>query len=454
MRTLAHFPDLAAQIDTAKNMIDPAQIGARSTLRVWWRCSRGPDHVWQVSVLCRTKRGTGCPFCAGKRVSVTNSLVARFPEVAVEWHPTKNGSLKPSDVTCASNKKAWWQCAVAPDHQWETVIANRTSGLGCPFCAGKRVSSTNSLAICQPEFAAQWHPTKNGALRPEHVSRRSGRKVWWKCPRGKDHEWEATISSRRAVKTNGCPFCRGLRPSVTNSLARIAPRVAAEWHPTRNGTLTPADVTAGGERVVWWQCRKNPEHEWQCAIRHRTSMGLKCPFCSRRRVLPSTSLAAVYPQIAKQWNAKKNAPRTPYDVAPRAMLVVWWKCPRGKDHEWQSRVCARTYPASSGCPFCNHRRVCEDNCLATRYPSVAAEWHPSLNGELTPRTVAQASRKQAWWRCQFGHVWKARISSRTTAGAGCPVCARHRRRRVATTVRPLSAVRLAKYEGPQTTRRR
>jgi hypothetical protein len=47
-----------------------------------------------------------------------------------------------------------------------------------------------------PESLEQWHPLKNGALTPFHVTYGSHQKVWWKCPKGDDHEWEATVKER------------------------------------------------------------------------------------------------------------------------------------------------------------------------------------------------------------------------------------------------------------------
>jgi len=38
----------------------------------------------------------------------TQLLVIKYPELAKEWHPTKNGDLKPTDVTKGYDKKAWW----------------------------------------------------------------------------------------------------------------------------------------------------------------------------------------------------------------------------------------------------------------------------------------------------------------------------------------------------------
>ena len=68
-----------------------------------------------------------------------------------------------------------------------------------------------------PELVAQWHPTKNVGLRPQQFSAGSSKKVWWKCPKGPDHEWDASVSHR--TRGRGCPMCRGFRPSITNSLA-------------------------------------------------------------------------------------------------------------------------------------------------------------------------------------------------------------------------------------------
>ena len=37
-----------------------------------------------------------------------NDLETTCPDLAKEWHPTKNGDLKPTDVTSGTDKKGWW----------------------------------------------------------------------------------------------------------------------------------------------------------------------------------------------------------------------------------------------------------------------------------------------------------------------------------------------------------
>ena len=49
--------------------------------------------------------------------------------------------------------------------------------------------------------------------------------------------------------------------------------IAAQWHPTRNGTLTPDQIVAGSHRKVWWKCPVGPDHEWEASLDRRTGPG-------------------------------------------------------------------------------------------------------------------------------------------------------------------------------------
>ncbi len=65
---------------------------------------------------------------------------------------------------------------------------------------------------------------------------------------------------------------------MTNCVATVRPALAKEWHPTRNGTLSPEQVVAGSEKLVWWQCSINPLHEWPAKVADRVR-GTGCPSC-------------------------------------------------------------------------------------------------------------------------------------------------------------------------------
>ncbi|MGP0111152.1 MAG: zinc-ribbon domain-containing protein [Acidimicrobiales bacterium] len=410
-------PDLAAQWHPTKNGdLTPADVVAGTHTRLWWKCPKGPDHEWQAPGNNRIN-GSGCPACAGRQVSVTNSL-ANYPELAAQFHPTKNGDLTPADVVAGTNRRLWWKCPQGPDHEWEATGGNRVSGSGCPACAGRQVSVTNSLAN-YPELAAQFNPTKNGDLTPADVVAGTNRRLWWKCPEGPDHEWEATGGNR--VSGSGCPFCAGFQVSVTNSLANF-PELAAQFHPTKNGDLTPAHVTAGTHTRLWWKCPEGPDHEWVATGNGRVGRRRGCPYCAGYQVSVTNTLAN-FPELAAQFHPTKNGDLNPSDVVAGTVKKLWWKCPKGPDHEWQTTGNRRVY--RSGCPFCAGFQVSVTNSLAN-FPELAAQFHPTKNGDLTPADVVAGTHTRLWWKCPEGpdHEWQAPGNNRL-AGNGCPRCAKH-----------------------------
>ena len=273
-----------------------------------------------------------------------------------------------------------------------------------------------SLQMGMEYLLSEWDAEKNAPLTPERVPYGSQKRVFWRCGRG--HAWESTVSVRTAGAR--CPYCSGKKPIPGETdLAATDPAVAAEWHPTKNGDLTPQMVGRGSHRKVWWRCAKG--HEWQAAIHSRAS-GVGCPVCGGRKIIPGVNdLAALYPALAAEWS-DKNFPLTPCEVRPHSSRSVFWRCARG--HEWRATVNSRA-GQSNGCPYCANRRVLKGfNDLKTVYPKIAAQWHPTLNGDLTPEGVLFGSHQKAWWLCAEGHVWKAEIASRTgSRKTGCPLCA-------------------------------
>lgn len=107
--------------------------------------------------------------------------------------------------------------------------------------------------------------------------------MWWKCPKGDDHEWQASVNIRR--KGHGCGVCANRVIVKSNCLATINPELAKEWHPSKNGDLTPFDVGSGSHKKVWWKCPKGDDHEWQTTVKHR-SYGTGCPLCRSASSIP------------------------------------------------------------------------------------------------------------------------------------------------------------------------
>lgn len=130
-------PELALQWDSECNQPwTPWDVSYRSHKKFWWICPENPSHRWKASVASRTvKVNSGkavyrCPFCSNRRVLPESSLLCtcyldpiaiptsdvlpnadKRPDIAAEWHSTRNGKLKPVDVSVGSCRRVWWRCA-------------------------------------------------------------------------------------------------------------------------------------------------------------------------------------------------------------------------------------------------------------------------------------------------------------------------------------------------------
>lgn len=411
-------PEIAKQWHPIKNILTPFDVTFGSHKKVWWKCDVAPDHEWRA-VVGTMVNSDGCLCCSGRKVVLSNCLLTTHPEIAKQWHPTKNFPLTPLGVTFGVAKKVWWKCDVSDDHEWEATINSRTCGNGCPCCGGLKVVLSNCLATIYPEISRQWHTTKNETLTPFDVVGKSSMKVWWKCDKANDHEWDASIASR--TNGNGCPCCSGHKLVLSNCIATTHPELSKQWHPTKNFPLTPFDVTSGNGKIVWWKCDVGEDHEWQAIINSRTSMGVGCPCCSGKKAIPSNCLAITNPDLAKEWHPTKNLPLTPFDVVSGSEKNVWWKCDKVDDHEWSAIIYSRTN--GNKCPCCSGQKVVLSNCLATTHPELIKQWHPTKNKYITPFDAGAGSDKKVWWKCDVGedHEWQASINTRIQ-GSGCPCC--------------------------------
>ncbi len=135
------------------------------------------------------------------------NLAVMNPALARQWHPTLNGDLTPRPAAPFSGKRPWW--LYPKGHQWQAIVNNRRRGNGCPYCAGQLVTKDNNLRVINSGLAKQWHPTKNGSLRPKEVRPNSSKMVWWLCSKG--HEWTPRLSDR--ADGRGCPIVRAEKPA-------------------------------------------------------------------------------------------------------------------------------------------------------------------------------------------------------------------------------------------------
>ena len=99
-------PTVCLEWDYDKNDKKTSEYNPKSGKKVWWRCSKGEDHVWEARIASRAAPNdgilSGCPFCAGRKPSKGYNLAVVHPELLHEWDYSKN--IKPPEkVRFAAN---------------------------------------------------------------------------------------------------------------------------------------------------------------------------------------------------------------------------------------------------------------------------------------------------------------------------------------------------------------
>ena len=211
---LVRYPHLAAEADhqrAATMGLDFAHIAPGTKVVLPWRhpVATGGTHYWLQPGTSRVHMRAGCTICRGYVADHTTSLSARAPDLAAQWHPTRNGEHTPASITPGSRRKAWWLCSECT-YAWGARISSRAlGGNGCPRCAGQEALPGDSatLAVAQPELYAELDVDGVRALGldPLRVHVRSNRRLPWICAHDRLHRWQASPAARM----NGClcPSC-------------------------------------------------------------------------------------------------------------------------------------------------------------------------------------------------------------------------------------------------------
>ncbi len=196
-------PHLSSLYHPTLNKIPSSSLPSTTPMLISWKCPNGPDHTWQSTISTALSQITPCPCCRGDKASVTNSLKALHPHVADMWH--SSNSRDPDKVLPKSRSKATFKCPIADDHIWTQPICGAVQNLECPACAGRMVSSTNSVLAIRADIAGMWDESnKLGA--GDVLASSTGTTVL----RHQGRTWEVVI--REVVEAEGLPTPPPLPP--------------------------------------------------------------------------------------------------------------------------------------------------------------------------------------------------------------------------------------------------
>ena len=481
---------LMAEWDWEKNNelnISPNSLSYGSHKDVWWKCAKG--HRWHSIVSNRARLGRSCPYCAGQKPIIgENDLCTTHPELIKEWHPTKNRDSLPEHYMGGSHEKVWWLCEKG--HEWSAQIKSRASGVGCPYCAGKKVLvGFNDLQTKFPELAKEWHETKNGQLTPTQITYGSGKSVWWKCKNG--HEWSAAVCNRTIGR--GCPVCASRRrtsfpeqaifyyikqafPDAINGYKEAFDKGSMEldifipqinvgieydgkaFHSETHNRIRDAKKyrICKSKGIMLIRITDKIQYEIMTNCDHKIEIPKADDFhlsyaiskllfklnkparvdvaASRLDILKyltsfDNSLEEIFPELAQEWHYDKNGFQ-PSNIHPGSCEKVWWKCKKC-GHEWKTSPSERTGRDKTGCPICSRKEAAKKKVqttsekkgsIAEKAASLLDEWDYAKN-EISPDMISWTSSKRVWWKCKkCGYNWQTTINHRVVRQSGCPCC--------------------------------
>ena len=291
------------------------------------------------------------------------------------------------------------------------------------------MTNKKTFAEVHPELLEEWNWQRNkGIINPYEVSPASLQEAWWQC-RKCGYEWKTKICNRHAGR--GCLYCaKNVVWSGHNDLATLYPELISEWDYQKNTEINPSQMSISSKKKVWWICHACG-YQWIAEIGSRASGGNGCPYCRGRTVwVGHNDLGTTNPELASEWDYKKNIPLLPTMVTAGSRKKAWWICSVCGYH-WEATIGSRKQ--GNGCPKCskvhaaNNHRVSAlrngNNTLATINPLLAKEWDKSKN-TLSPEEVTANTNRKVWWICPTcGYSYQAAIANRHKNGSGCPVCA-------------------------------
>ena len=354
------YPDIDIYWHPSKNNdLTPDNVGVRSEKVAWFRCPKNELHDHQTKiknktlVVDRNGGNWGCPFCSGYYFgSPEKSLASKHPDIAKEFHLTKNGGVTADNVPPSSNKKCWWQCEHG--HEYELEPSQRTNaGRGCPQCSRYGHGSSQEIRIyCELK-----------TLFPETKFRYkfAGKEVDVFVPEiGLGVEYDSEFFHRNKIDEDEAK--NTLLHSLGINLVRV------REHPLR--VISDLDVISSTRQlskdiinqlldsiVAIAPSHKAEIRDYQLLKDFVNSKDFAQYTSYSNRPTPENSLAEKFPEISKQWDFTKNFPLTPYDFSHGSKHRAWWICDNG--HSFEATINARTYRAKSkykGCRYCARER--------------------------------------------------------------------------------------------------
>lgn len=337
------YPEFADELDDELNTYDEIkQYTCGSLKEVHWKCNYGHKYIKSIS---NKIKGRECPICLNKTVlkgyndletwCKSNNKV----DILQDWD-YENNSIKPDELVCGSHAMVNFKCHVC-GHKWSTVLYSRTKqNTDCPNCKRRAKTSFPEQAIyfyIKKYFGDSisgdrkaldgkeldiyipskklgieydgdpWHKDRKIDIIKEKLCKEKNIQLIRIRESKSDHSNCENIYVYKYQNWNELNDIIGkilkkinvTNPVVNiekdeynikeqfysilkdNSLAELYPDIAKEWHPTKNGNITPEQISSETHDSYYWICSECGR-EYKAMVKNRVRVGSGCKKCGQK----------------------------------------------------------------------------------------------------------------------------------------------------------------------------
>jgi formylmethanofuran dehydrogenase subunit E len=379
--------------------------------------------------------------------------IASHPLLSKLWDNSNEESPNDFGIGNSSRRFLW----ICPSCQ-KTFKAYARDVLNTGLCnkcaykngAKKRVSnkirSGKVKTVVDDDFLMKYWAADLNLDNPALIAIGTEHEYNWYCPNCGE-----PFKRRVSQMKNGSGLCKGcahkqatakheaMMLANSKSIAEI-PELIADWDYTQN-TIDPANLSYGSSKLAKWICRECHKTYPRKIVNQYHSTHL-CKECAakqgnenhRKNMAIYNESVADRSNLIALWDWEKNT-RDPHDLSAKSGIEVFWKCPDCQT-TWKDKPCNR-YDLLPHCMRCsmrihnnrrNERAIAEGGTWGANHPRLAKQWHPTLNGDITPFDITPNCCTPYYFLCDYGHTYKVAPRERSERRAGCPFCNEHRRK--------------------------
>ncbi len=431
--------ELLSLYDLQANPCPPSEVPFSSGKKYKFRCpicsisweqttnKLNQRKAHSYNVIKQRKEITYCPYCAGERPSPYYNLLTVIPE-AKEWWDSERNSITMDSVLPSSHQKFFLKCPKCGYSLPNPVRIKHDRALLCPICGSGRntvVTDANCLSTTYPQVANELDDARNDGITGKMILPSFNKRLWFICPNG--HRYKARVSNRTYLN-RGCPTCyernktsfveQAFRFYLQKCTSNVQSGQDDPYTKKSIDILLPAQKTAIEFNSLYYHTTVN----------------------NGQRV--STDLNKVYTltQYYRVYVIVEEGAELPLRSHPLIQIIsvpifsLTRKICRKYD-DTILKLLQFLFPDLDFYPNINimrdqllilqqYIRVPVENSFETRYPLMARDWHPTLNGHLTPSMFSPTAQYKFYWICRnCGKPYQMSMVNRVKVNPDtCPFC--------------------------------